>query len=83
MPSLHVRVGAENASVGVSELAADSLGNWQNMRGLTTQWIEDTVREHVCEIAQDLSIINNHGTSPEHWSLLIDRCLTQISKRVC
>jgi len=31
---------------------------WQEKGGLTTQWIDDKVRERIWEIAQSMSIIN-------------------------
>jgi hypothetical protein len=37
MPTLQVRVWAENAGVGVSLWAAETMGIWQDKGGLTTQ----------------------------------------------
>jgi len=79
MPTLQVRVRAENAGVGVSQWAAETMGIWQVKGGLTTQRIDNKVREHVWEIAKSMSIINDQGAGPEQWDLLIDHCLTQIS----
>ena len=79
MLTLKVRVWAENAGVGVSQWAAETMGISQDKGGLTTQWIDNDVREHVWEIAQSMSIINEHGAGPEQWDLLIDRCITHIS----
>jgi hypothetical protein len=52
---------------------------WQDKGGLTTQWIDNKVREHVWEIAQSMSIISKRGTGPEQRNLLIDCCITRIS----
>jgi hypothetical protein len=79
IPTPQVCVWAENAGVGVSQWAAETMGIWQDKGGLTTQWIDNKVREHVWEIAQSMRIINNQGTSPEKRDLLIDRCVTRIS----
>jgi len=76
MPTLQVPVWAENAGVGVSQWAADTMGIWQDEGGLTTQRMDHKVREHVWEISQSMSIINNQGACPEQWSFLIDRCVT-------
>jgi len=80
MPTLQVRVWAENAGVGVSQWAAETMGIWQDKGGLTTQRMDNKVRERVWEIAQSMSIINKQGASPEQWDLLIDRCVTRISE---
>jgi len=80
MPTLQVRVWAEHAGVGVSQWAAETMGIWKDIGGLTTQWMDNKVRECVWEIAQSMSIINKQGTSPEQWDLLIDRCVTGISE---
>jgi len=80
MPTLHVRVWAENAGVGVSQWAAETMGIWQDKGGLTTQWMNNKVRERVWEIAHSMSIINKQGSSPEQWDLLIDRRVTRISE---
>jgi hypothetical protein len=58
MPTLQVRVWAENAGVGVSHWAVETMEIWQDMGGLTTQQIDNKVRERVWEIAQSMSIIN-------------------------
>jgi hypothetical protein len=79
MPTLQVRVRAENAGVGVSQWAAEPRGIWQNKGGLTTQRIDNTVRERIWEIAQSMSIIDKQGAGPERWALLIDCCVTRIS----
>jgi hypothetical protein len=80
MPTLQVRVWAENAGVGVSQWAAETMGIWQDKGGLTTQRMDNKVRERVWEIAQSMSIINKQGAGPEQWDLLIDRCVTRISE---
>jgi len=58
MPTLQVRVWAENTGVGVSKWAAEAMGIWQDKGGFTTQQIDNKVRERVLEIAQSMSIIN-------------------------
>jgi len=80
MPTLHVHIRGENAGVGVSQWAADTMGIWQDKGGLKTQWIDNKVRERISEIAQSLSIINKQGADPMQWDLLIDCCVTQISE---
>jgi hypothetical protein len=80
MPTLQVRVWTENACVGVSQWAAETMGIWQDKGGLTTQRIDNNVREHASEIAQCMSIINKQGAGPEQWDLLIDHCVTRISE---
>jgi hypothetical protein len=80
MPTLQVRVWAENPSVGVSQLAAETMGIWQDKGGLTTQWMDNKVRERISEIAQSMSIINKQGAGPEQWDPLIDHCVTCISE---
>jgi len=79
MPTLQVRVWAENAGVGVSQWAAENMGIRQEKGGLTTQRIDNIVRECMWEIAQSMSIINKQGAGPEQWDLLIDCCVTRIS----
>jgi len=64
MPTLQVRVWAENAGVGVSQWLAETMGIWQDEGGLTTQRIDNKVRECVWEITQSMSIINKQGTGP-------------------
>jgi len=80
MPTLQVRIWAENAGVGVSQWAAETMGIWQNMGGLTTQRMDNKVRERIWEIARSMSIIHKQGASPEQWDLLIYRCVTRISE---
>jgi len=80
MPTLQVRVWAENAGVGVSQWAAETMGIWQGKGGLTTQQIDNKVRERVGEISQSMSIINQQGAGLEQWDLLIDHCVTRISE---
>jgi len=58
MPTLQVPVWAENASVAASQWAAEPMGIWQDEGGLTTQWIDNTVRVRIWEIAQSMSMIN-------------------------
>ena len=80
MPTLQVHVWAENAGIGVSQWAAETMGIWQDKGGLTTQRMDNNVRERVWVIAQSRSIINKQGAGTEEWDLLIDRCLTLISE---
>jgi len=79
MPTLHVCVLAENAGVQVSQWWAETIEIWQDKGGLTTQWIDNKVREHVCEIAQCMRIINRQDAGPQQWDLLVDRWVTLIS----
>jgi len=60
--------------------AAETMGIWQDKGGLTTQQIDNKVRERVWEIAQSMSIIIKQGAGPEQWDLLIDCCVTRISE---
>jgi len=50
MLTQEVCIKAENAGVGVSQWAADTLGIWQEKGGLTIQWKDIKVRECVWEI---------------------------------
>ena len=70
---------AENAGVGVNQCAADTMGIWKDMCGLTTQQMENEVTEPVWEIAQSLSIVNKQVPRAKQWDLLIDHCTTWIS----
>jgi hypothetical protein len=79
MPTLQFRVWADNASVGVSKWAAETMGIWQDQGSLTTQWTDNQVRERVWDIAQFMSMIKKQGAGPEQWDLLIDCCVTRIS----
>jgi len=65
MQTVRVRIWAENAGVVVSQWAADSVGIWLEKGGVTTQRNVNTVRDHVCEIAQLMGISNNQGAGPE------------------
>jgi hypothetical protein len=80
MPTIEVRIWAEIAGVAVSQWAAETMGMSQDKGGLTTQWIDNKVMERICEIAQSISIINKQGAGLEQWDLLINHCITQISK---
>ena len=51
--------------------------------GLTTQRMNNKVKERLSEIAQSMSIVNKQCTGPEQWDLVIDRCVTQISDLEC
>jgi len=79
MPTLQVSVWAESTGVGVSQWAAETMGIWQDMGGLTTQQIDNKVRERIWEIAPSMSIINKKGAGPKQCDVLIDCCITRIS----
>ena len=79
MPTLLVRIWAEHASIGVSQWAVETMVIWDDRGGLTTQRMDNKVREHIWEIAQSMSIINKQGGGPKQWNLLIHRCITRIS----
>jgi len=78
MPTLQVRVCAENAGVGDSRWAPETIRTGQDTGGLTTRQIYNKVRECVWEIAQSMSSINKEGAGPELWDVLIDRWVTGI-----
>jgi len=80
MPTLQVCAWVKYTGIGANQWAADTMGIWQDKGGLTTQRIDNKVRERVWEIAQSMSIINKQGAGPEQWDLLIDRCITRISE---
>jgi hypothetical protein len=77
--TLQLRFWAENTGVGVSQLAAATMGIPQNMSGWTTQRIDNTVRDHVWVILQSICIITKHVSGTEQWDLLFDYCITQTS----
>jgi hypothetical protein len=77
--NIHVHVWTEKAGIGVSQCAAENMGIWQQKEGLTTQQIDNKVREWVWVIAQFMSIITRQGASPKQWDLLNDGCGTCIS----
>jgi len=79
MTTQHVHLWAENAAVGVCQWVAETMGNWQEKGGMTKQWKDNKVREHIREIAQYMRITNKLGIGPEKWDLIIDHCVTQIS----
>jgi hypothetical protein len=56
-------------------------GIWQDQGGLTTQRIDNKVRERIWEIAQSIRIINQQGAGLEQWDLLINRCVTRLSEQ--
>ena len=72
MPTQPARLSAENTGVGVSQWAAETFRILQEKGDLTMQQNDNTVREHVWEIAQCMSISYKLGASPEQWDLLID-----------
>jgi hypothetical protein len=76
MVTIQAWVWAENTGFGVSQWAAETMGIWQDKGGLTTQWMDNEVRERVWEIAQSMSIINRQGAGPKQWDILNDRCVT-------
>jgi len=67
MPTLHVWVWAENASVGVILWAAETIGIWHNKGGVTTGWIDATAREHIWETTKSMSIVNQWGISKKYF----------------
>jgi len=73
-----VGVWVDNRGAGVSQWAAETMGIWEDKGGLTTQWMDNKVRERVLEIAQSMNIINMQGAGPRQWDLLIDHCITRI-----
>jgi len=79
MPTLQLCICAENAGVGVSQFAAETMGISQEIGGLTSQWKHNTVRERIWEIASSMSISNKQRDGPEQWDLLMDCCITGIS----
>jgi hypothetical protein len=80
MPTLQVDVWGKNAGVGVSQWATETMRICQDKGGLTTQWMDNKVRERVWAIAKSMRTINNHGAGLEQWDLLIDRCVIRISE---
>jgi hypothetical protein len=80
MPTNQACVWAENAGVGVSQWAAETMGIRQDKGGLTTQRMDNKVRERVWETAPSMSIIDMQCAGPEQWDLLIDHCITRISE---
>ena len=83
MPTLQVCAWVKYTGIGANQWAADTMGIWQDKGGLTTQRIDNKVRERVWEIAQSMSIINKQGAGPEQCNLLIDRCVTGNSHLAC
>jgi hypothetical protein len=79
IPALPVHIWARNIGVGVSQWAAETMGIWQDQGGLTTQWIDNKVRERVRVIAQSMSSIKKQRAGTEQWVLLINRHVTPIS----
>jgi len=78
MPTPQVRVRAENTAVGVRQWAAETMVIWQDKGGLTTQWIDNKMRECIWEIAQSMSLVNKQGAGPEQSDLITDCCVTRI-----
>jgi len=72
MPTQCVLLWAENAGVGCSQWAAETMVIWQQKGGLTMQRKNNKVREHVWMIAQLISISNKHSTGPKQLDLLFD-----------
>jgi hypothetical protein len=65
MPTVQVCVSGQNAGVGGSEWAADTMEVSQIQGGLTRKWKDNHVRECVWEIAQSMSIINMQDIGPQ------------------
>ena len=78
MPTLQVRVQAENAGVGVRQWTAGTIGIRQDMGGIKTQQIDNIVWECILEITESMSIINKQEASLEQWDLLQNYCVTRI-----
>ena len=78
MPTLQVRPLAENAGVGGSQWAAETMGIWQGKGGLTTQQDDDQVREGVWEIAPYKSFSNTQRAGPKQWDHLIEHRVAHI-----
>jgi len=64
MQSLQVCILAENASVGVSQWAAETYGICQDKVGLTTQRKDKKVSEYIRKISQSMSISDSLAASP-------------------
>jgi len=79
MPTQHVHLSADNTSVGVRQWAVETMAIWQEKGGLTTQWKDNIVREHVWVLAQSMNIRNKRCAGCEKRDLLIDHCITTIS----
>jgi hypothetical protein len=79
MPTLQLCSWAKNAGVGINQWAAETMRIWQDECVMTTQRIDNKVRERIWEIARSMSIVNNQGAGPDQWDLLMDCCVTRIS----
>jgi hypothetical protein len=80
--TLHVRVWGVTAGVGVSLCVTETILIWQNKGVLTTQTIENDIREHVWDIAQSMSFVNKQVAGPNQWDFLNDHCITWTSNLV-
>jgi hypothetical protein len=80
MPTLQVDVWGKNAGVGVSQWATETMRICQDKGGLTTQRMNNKVRERVWAIAKSMRIINKQGAGLKQWDLLINYCVTRISE---
>jgi len=78
MPTLKVHVWAMIASVGVSQLAAETMGIWQEKGGMTTQQKHNKVRERIYVIAESMSTSSKWGACPKQWDLLTECSITSI-----
>jgi hypothetical protein len=47
MATLQLRVWADNAGIEVSQWAAETMGIWKDQGGLTTQQVDNKVRERI------------------------------------
>ena len=52
---------------------------WQDKGSLTTEWIDNKVRECIWVLVQSMRIINKQGTQPAQWDTLINHQVTRLS----
>lgn len=76
---LQVCLGAENALVGVTQWAADTIQIWHDTSAFTTQWIDRKVMKGIWVITQSMSISNMKCTNSEQLDFLIDHSISSIS----
>jgi hypothetical protein len=79
MLTLKVGFWAENAGVGVSQPATETMRIWHNLGGLKIQWMHNEVMGHVWEITESMSIHDKQSAGPKQWDVLIDRCVMWLS----
>jgi len=65
LPTQQACLWAENSGVGVSKWPAETMGIWQEKWGLTTQWMDNQVRECIWKIILSIIISNKLGDSPK------------------